>query len=117
MAIAMPGPLATAAALDENRATMRQLPTFLLHSCLLLATGCAVLSDVTPIGPDAFMATAHSNDVNARVDGQKAKVVQSAADFCAHRGGGHVEVIRLQADAPPPGRPPSAELDFRCKAG
>jgi len=116
MAIAVPGPLATAAALDENRATMRQRPRLLLPSCLLLATGCAVPSDVTPIGPDAFMATAHSNDVNARVDGQKAKVAQGAADFCAHRGG-HVEVIRLQADPPPPGRPPSVELDFRCKAG
>jgi putative hemolysin len=114
MAIAMPGTLATAAALDENRATMRSIS--LLISCLLLATGCAVLSDVTPIGPDAFMTTAHSNDVNARVEEQKAKVAQSATDFCAHRGG-QVEVIRLQADAPPPGRPPTAELDFRCKAG
>jgi putative hemolysin len=95
---------------------MRPLSPLLLVSCLALATGCAVMSDVTPIGPDAFMATAHSNDVNARIDEQKAKVAQSAADFCAHRGG-HVEVIRLRADAPPPGRPPSAELDFRCKAG
>ena len=102
--------------LAENRATMRSIPAILFVSCLLLASGCAALSDVTPIGPDAFMATAHSNDVNARVDEQKAKVAQSAADFCAHRGG-HVEVIRLQAEAPPPGRPPSAELDFRCKAG
>jgi putative hemolysin len=95
---------------------MRSIPEFLFVSCLVLAAGCAAVSDVTPIGPDAFMATAHSNDVNARVDGQQAKVAQSAADFCAHRGG-HVEVIRVQADAPPPGRPPSAELDFRCRPG
>jgi len=103
------------ARLDENRA-MRSLPLLILVGLPLVATGCAVLSDVAPVGPDAFMATSHSNDVNARVDEQQAKVTQSAADFCAHRGG-RVEVIRLQADAPPPGRPPSAELDFRCKAG
>jgi hypothetical protein len=41
--------------------------------------GCAVLSNVTPIG-------------NA------------------------VDVIKVDAPAPPFGRPPSAEVDFRCKA-
>ena len=81
---------------------------------VFLAAGCATPPDVTPIGADAFMATAHSNDVNARVDAQKAKVAQSAAAFCDKRGAG-VEVIRLVAADPPPGRPPSAELDFRCK--
>jgi hypothetical protein len=81
---------------------------------LLELTGCAALSDVTPTGPDTYMATAHSNDVNARVDEQKAKVMQSATEFC-HRGDASVQVIRLDAGAPPPGRPPSAQLDFRCK--
>ena len=95
---------------------MRSIHRLLLAAPLLLAGGCAALSDVAPIGPDAFMATAHSNDVNARVDEQKAKVTQSAAEFCRRRGAS-VEVIRLDAAAPPFGRPPSAELDFRCKAG
>ena len=95
---------------------MRSIHRLLLASLPLLAGGCAALSDVTPIGPDSFMATAHSNDVNARVDEQEAKVTQSAAEFCRRRGA-RVEVIRLDAGAPPPGRPPSAQVDFRCKAG
>ncbi|MEP6503577.1 MAG: hypothetical protein ABJD97_09615 [Betaproteobacteria bacterium] len=92
---------------------MKSCALILSTSSLLLA-GCAALSDVTPIGPDSFMATAHSNDVNGRVDEQKASVAQSAAEFCARRGA-TVEVIRSIAGDPPPGRPPSAELDFRCK--
>jgi hypothetical protein len=94
---------------------MRSIRHLLLATWPLLVGGCAALSDVTPIGPDSFMATAHSNDVNARVDEQKAKVTESAAEFCRRRGA-RVEVIRLDAGAPPPGRPPSAELDFRCRA-
>jgi hypothetical protein len=85
---------------------------FLSMSAALLPA-CAALSDVTPIGPDSFMATAHSNDVNARVDEQKAKVAQSAAEFCVKRGA-VVDVLRSVASEPPPGRPPAAELDFRC---
>jgi hypothetical protein len=86
----------------------------LLASLAALASGCAVLSDVTPSGPDSFTTTAHSNDVNARIDEQKTKVAQSAAEFCERRGAS-VEVLRLVASDPPPGRPPAAQLDFRCK--
>jgi hypothetical protein len=77
-------------------------------------SACALLSDVTAIGPDAFMASAHSNDVNASVDGQKAAVMRRAASYCGERGA-ELEVIRIVAQAPPPGRPPSAEVDFRCR--
>jgi hypothetical protein len=88
--------------------------------CLLLAAalsafgGCAYLSDVTPIGPDSFMATAHSNDVNAPVAGERATVMAHAAAFCQARGAS-LDVIRIVDVNPPPGQPPSAEVDFRCK--
>ena len=77
--------------------------------------GCAVLSNVTPIGDGAFMAAVHSNDVNARVDQQTAQAMAQATAFCKQRGAA-VEVVRIDAPAPPFGRPPSAEVDFRCKA-
>ena len=77
--------------------------------------GCAVLSNVTPIGGGVFMAAVHSNDVNARVDQQTAQAMAQATAFCKERGAA-VEVVRIDAPAPPFGRPPSAEVDFRCKA-
>ncbi len=77
--------------------------------------GCAVLSNVTPIGNGAFMAAVHSNDVNARVDQETAQAMARAASFCKERGA-TVDVIKIDAPAPPFGRPPSAEVDFRCKA-
>ena len=77
--------------------------------------GCAVLSNVTPIGDGAFMAAVHSNDVNARVDQQTAQAMAQATAFCRQRGA-TVDVVRVDAPAPPFGRPPSAEVDFRCKA-
>ena len=76
--------------------------------------GCAVLSNVTPIGDGAFMTVVHSNDVNARVEDQRAKAMDQAAAYCRERGGG-VDVIKGVAAAPPFGQPPSAEVDFRCK--
>lgn len=93
---------------------MQAIQRLLIAAAVLALAGCAALSDVTPTGKDTYMATAHSNDVNARVDEQKAKVMQSASEYC-HRGDASVQVIRLEASAPPPGRPPSAQLDFRCK--
>jgi hypothetical protein len=93
---------------------MPSIHRLLIAASTLAVGACAVLSDITPTGKDTYMATAHSNDVNARVDEQKAKVMQSATEFC-HRGDASVQIIRLDAGAPPPGRPPSAQLDFRCK--
>ncbi len=77
--------------------------------------GCAALSNVTSIGDGAFMTVVRSNDVNARVDEQRAKAMDQAAAFCKERGGG-VDVVKVVATAPPFGQPPSAEVDFRCKA-
>ena len=77
--------------------------------------GCAVLSNVTPLGDGAYMTVVHSNDVNAPAEGERARALAQATAFCKQRGAGLV-VIKLVAAAPPPGQPPSAELDFRCKA-
>jgi hypothetical protein len=77
--------------------------------------GCAVIANVTPIGNGAYMTAAHSNDVNARVEQETAEAMAQAAAYCKERGAG-VEVIRSYAPAPAPGRPPSAEVDFRCRA-
>jgi len=85
----------------------------LVALALLPLAACAALSDVSPIGNGAYLTAAHSNDVNARVDEQKAKVQARAAQFCAQRGA-RVEVIRLVDASPPPGQPPAAQLEFRC---
>jgi hypothetical protein len=76
--------------------------------------GCAVLSNVSPIGDGVYMTVVRSNDVNARVDEQRAKAMAQATTFCNERGAG-VDVVKQVAAPPPPGQAPSAELDFRCK--
>jgi putative hemolysin len=88
---------------------MRRL---LIMTGLALA-GCAVLSNVSPIGGGVFMTVVRSNDVNARVEEQQARAMSQAAAFCSERGG-RVETVRQVAVPPPPGQAPSAELDFRC---
>jgi hypothetical protein len=80
----------------------------------LACGGCAVLSNVTPIGGGAYMAVVRSNDVNARVDEQRAKALSQATAFCNERGA-TLDVIKQVAVAPPPGQAPSAEVDFRCE--
>jgi hypothetical protein len=87
---------------------------FLFVVSALAFGGCAVLSNVTPIGDGAFMTAVHSNDVNAPVAEEKAKAMSNAAAFCSDRGA-TVDVIKLDAPAPAPGQPPSAEVDFRCR--
>ena len=82
---------------------------------LLAVAGCAVLSNVTPIGDGAFMTVVRSNDVNAPIAGERARAMEQARAFCKERGAS-VDVLKETAVAPPPGQPPSAELDFRCKA-
>ena len=77
--------------------------------------GCAVIANVTPIGNGAYMTAVHSNDVNARVEQEAAEAMAQATAYCKERGAG-LDVIRIDAPAPPPGRPPSAKVDFRCKA-
>lgn len=87
----------------------------LMIALAIACGGCAAISNVSPIGDGAFMTVVRSNDVNARVEEQQARAMSQASAFCAERGAG-VEVVRQVASSPPPGQPPSAELDFRCKA-
>ena len=44
-----------------------------LIATLLALGGCAVLSNVTPLGDGSYMTVVRSNDVNARVEEQQAK--------------------------------------------
>ncbi len=81
----------------------------------LACAGCATLSNVSAIGDGAFMTVVRSNDVNARVEEQQARARAQADAFCAERGAS-VDVVKQVATSPPPGQPPSAELDFRCMA-
>lgn len=76
--------------------------------------GCAVIAAVTPIGNGAFTTGAHSNDVNARVEQETAQAMSQATAYCRERGA-TVDVIKVDAPPPTPGRPPSAEVDFRCR--
>ena len=76
--------------------------------------GCAVLSNVTPVGDGVYMTVVRSNDVNARVAEQQDKAMAQAVSFCNERGAG-VDVVRQVASPPTPGQAPSAEIDFRCK--
>jgi hypothetical protein len=87
----------------------------LLLAGMLACGGCAVLSNVTSIGDGAYMTVVRSNDVNARVDEQRAKALSQAAAFCNERGA-VLDVIKQVAASPPPGQAPSAEIDFRCRA-
>ena len=82
----------------------------------LACAGCAVLSNVMPIGDGAFMTVVRSNDVNGRVADEQARAMSQAQAFCTERHA-VVDVIKLVAAAPAPGQAPSAEVDFRCKVG
>jgi putative hemolysin len=86
----------------------------LFIAAALALAGCAVLSNVSPIGDGVFMTVVRSNDVNARVEEQQARAMSQAAAFCSERGS-RVETVRQVASPPPPGQAPSAELDFRCR--
>ena len=91
------------------------MKTLAIVSGVLAVGGCAALSNVMPIGGGAFMTVVHSNDVNARVEDQRARAMDQAVAYCKEHGGA-VDVIKIVAAAPPFGQPPSAEVDFRCKA-
>ena len=86
-----------------------------LMAALLAVAGCAALSNVTPIGDGAYMTVVRSNDVNAPIAGERARALEQARAFCKERSAA-VDVLKETAVAPPPGQPPSAELDFRCRS-
>jgi hypothetical protein len=85
-------------------------------AAMLACAGCAALANVTPIGEGAYMTVVRSNDVNGRVQDQQARALSRARAFCADRGA-TLDVVKTVAEPPPPGQPPSAEVDFRCGGG
>ena len=87
---------------------------FLIVAAACAVGGCAVLSNVTPIGDGAYMTVVHSNDVNSRVEEQRMKAMDQASAWCKERHA-VVDVLKVVAAAPPFGQPPSAEIDFRCR--
>ena len=88
----------------------------LVFAATLACAGCAVLSNVTPIGDGAYMTVVRSNDVNGRVADEQARAMAQAQAFCNEKHAS-VDVIKIVAAPPPPGQAPSAEVDFRCRAG
>ena len=96
---------------------MRPLTAWTIALVAALAgAGCGALSNATPIGDGAYMTVTRSNDVNARPADQQARALAQASAFCAGRGA-TVDVIKVVAEPPAPGQPPSAEIDFRCRGG
>lgn len=86
-----------------------------LWAALLPIAGCASVSDVTPTGPGTYMVAAHGIDGNGSGAAQKVVALQKANAFCAGRTA-HIELIGAQSVEPAFGRPPSAEVAFRCVA-
>ncbi len=81
---------------------------------LLALGGCAVATNVMPLGNGVFMTAVHSNDVNARAQQVSEQAIAQAAAYCKEHGT-TVEIVRADAPVSTPGRPPSVEVDFRCR--
>jgi hypothetical protein len=75
--------------------------------------GCASVSEVVPAGGDTLMVAAQGIDGNGSGAAQKAIALTKANDYCkAH--GAMMEVLDVKTVEPMFGRPPSADLTFRC---
>lgn len=83
--------------------------------CFPLAlAGCASVSDVVPTGPDTFMVAAHGIDGNGSGAAQKAIALKAANAYCQARAK-QMQVVRVDSVEPFFGRPPSADVQFRCE--
>jgi hypothetical protein len=87
-----------------------RLPLSVLPAVL---AACAALSDVSPRPDGSFGISAHSNDVNARVEDERAKVVARARAFCDGRHQA-MQLIRADVDKSGFGTPPTSTAEFRC---
>jgi glycerol-3-phosphate cytidylyltransferase-like family protein len=85
-------------------------------SCGLMSliAGCASVSDVVPTGPDTFMVAAHGIDGNGSGAAQKAIALKAANAYCQARTK-QMQVVRIESVEPFFGRPPSADVQFRCE--
>ncbi len=78
-----------------------------------LASGCASVSDVIPSGDGTYMVAAHGIDGNGSGATQKAIALQKANSFC-EGSGAQIQVVHIETGEAMFGRPPSADLTFRC---
>ena len=76
--------------------------------------GCASVSEVTPAGADTFMVAAHGIDGNGSGAAQKAIALKTASGYCEARGR-RLDVVDVKTVESFFGRPPSADLTFRCQ--
>jgi hypothetical protein len=93
--------------------TSRLFPSLLAATALL--AGCASVSEVVPTGAGTFLVAAHGVDGNGSGAAQKAIALRAASDYC-NKSAQRIEVIRADTVEPMFGRPPSAEVNFRCAA-
>lgn len=81
---------------------------------LLVLVGCASVSDVVPTGPNTFLVAAHGIDGNGSGAAQKALALNAANAYCQARAK-QMQVFSVQSVEPFFGRPPSADVQFRCE--
>ena len=80
---------------------------------VLSCAGCASVSDVVPTGPGTFMVAAHGIDGNGSGAAQKVIALKAAAAHCTAKGLGF-QVLSAETVEPQFGRPPSAQVNFKC---
>lgn len=82
-------------------------------AALCLVGGCAGVSDVVSTGSDTYMVASHGVAGNGSGASQKVAAFQAADSFCRARGE-QMLAIRSEQTEPFFGRPPSAQVEFRC---
>ena len=79
----------------------------------LTLTACGSVSEVVPIGRESFMVESHGVAGNGASATEKAKAFQTATAHCTKLGKEFQPISTSQTEAGW-GRPPSAEVQFRC---
>ena len=89
---------------------MRALTLAVLTAAL---SACGSVSPVLPVGHDTYMVESHGVAGNGTSAHHKVRALTAASAYCA-RQSLHVEVVDSKEVNPGWGRPPSAEIQFRC---
>lgn len=79
-----------------------------------LGGGCAAVSDVVATGADTYMVASQGVVGNGSGATQKADALKAANAYCAAKAK-QVRVLDSKTVEPFFGRPPSAEVTFRCE--
>ena len=94
------------------RILLRNLP--LVWLLALASVGCA--TQVTPLGPNRYMARKQGASVYATPSSVKAAAMQGAAEYCAAKPGGMVAVAEDVETGVDWRDVPNAEVIFKCLA-